>query len=86
MIGELTNNNGDDASSNPNAEEHLPTAGEFRTTHVPEDGTITDVDDEEDIKDPNNMDEISSKSTDSIPGALDPDELADPLATGDKSY
>jgi hypothetical protein len=60
-----------DASSNPNADEHLPTAGEFRTSHVPEDGTITEVGDDD-------MDEI--------PEGPDPDGPANPVATGDKSY
>ena len=65
-----------DASSNPNAEEHLPTAGEFRTLHVPEDGTITDIDDEDEYPDDMNDDFTE----------LDPNEPAIPHASGDQSY
>ena len=40
-----------DASNDSNAEEHLPSAGEFQASHVPEDGNITEIDDEDEYPD-----------------------------------
>lgn len=69
-----------DASSNPNADEHLPAAGEFDAANVPQGGLHTTADDG-DLEDPNDMNEISAKRTDDIEEAPDPDGPANPTAT-----
>lgn len=69
-----------DASSNPKADEHLPAVGEFDASNIPQGGLHTTAADD-DLDDPNDMNEISAKHGDDIEEAPDPDGPANPTVT-----
>lgn len=70
-----------DAASNPRAEEHLPVSGEFDAANIPQNNPLSTDRYDDDIEDPNDINEISAKSTDEIEEAPHPDGPADPAAT-----
>lgn len=71
----------EDVSSNPKADGHLPVAGEFDAENAPQENSLTTDKFDDDVEDPNDINELSAKRTDEIEEAPNPDGPADPAAT-----